>query len=471
MDDEVALLPAHALASALRRREISSRELLSTTLSRIDRINPALNAVVTLDAERAEESARRADQATARSSERGSSIGPLHGLPFTVKDAIEVAGLRSTGGSAALANHVPLADAPSVARLRDAGAIVLGKTNVPTWSSDIQTYNELFGTTANPWDPTLTPGGSSGGAAVAVATGMSCFEVGTDIGGSIRIPASFCGVSGHKPSYGLVPQLGYLDRVGGGTIDTDVNVFGPLARTVDDLELLLRVLIGPRPEDSGGWRVSLPAPRRSGVGTCRVAIWLDDGQCPVDHEVLGVLEAAVAGLEGEACSVTVRPPPVSLAEAAEIHDRLVRCAVSVGLSKPVGDVVGGSHRSWLELTERRAALGARWSRWFEDHEVLVCPVMPVPAFQHDQVGDMGERRVDVNGSPTAHASLLGWNSLASGANLPATAVTVGFTPSGRPVGAQVLSSYLGDLTALEIARRLERAAGGFTPPPIARSKG
>ena len=465
MDDEVALLPAHALALALRRREISSRELLAATLARIDRINPVLNALVTLDVQGAEESARLADEAAARSGGEASALGSLHGLPFSVKDAIEVRGLRSTGGSAALANHIPLADAPAVARLRGAGAIVLGKSNVPTWSSDIQTYNDLFGTTANPWDPTLTSGGSSGGAAAAVATGMSSFELGTDIGGSIRIPASFCGVYGHKPSYGLVPQRGYLDRVGGGRIDTDVNVFGPLARCVDDLELLLGVLGGPLPEGQGAWTVALPPPSRREFGPYRVGVWLDDPQCPVDSEVLEVLEGAVAGLEHEGCSVATQRPPVSLGEAAELHDRLVRSAVSIGLTEPVGDRVGGSHRSWLELTERRVALRARWGRWFEDQDVLLCPVMSVPAFQHDQLGDLAVRRVNVNGSPTPHSSLLSWNSLASGANLPATAVTVGHTRSRRPVAVQVLARYLGDLTALEVARRIERACGRLHSSP------
>lgn len=230
MSDDPTLWSATRLAAALRSRSLSSRELLDAFTARIDRLNPAVNAVVTTDLDRAHERAHEADQAAASDS----WLGPLHGLPFTVKDAIETGGLRSTGGAPELADHVPVADAPAVARLSAAGGVLFGKTNAPTWSADFQTHNPLFGTTNNPWDLARTTGGSSGGSAAAVASGFSSFELGTDIGGSVRIPSSFCGVFGHKPSFGVVPQRGYLDHVGGGTIDADINVFGPLARSAED---------------------------------------------------------------------------------------------------------------------------------------------------------------------------------------------------------------------------------------------
>ena len=189
----------------------------------------------------------------------GGGLPPLHGLPITIKDAIETAGIRSTGGARELETHVPARDAPAVARLKAAGAIVFGKTNVPRWSGDIQTFNDVFGVTNNPWDHTRTPGGSSGGAAAAVAAGLTSFELGTDIGGSVRIPSSYCGVFGHKPSFGIVSQRGYLDRVGGGRTDPDINVFGPLARSAEDLDLLLDVLAGPNADDAVAWRLQLPA--------------------------------------------------------------------------------------------------------------------------------------------------------------------------------------------------------------------
>src|SRR4051812_35648878 len=221
---------ATELVAAIKGQEVSSRELLATYLERIDRLNRPVNAVVTLALERAEAEAAAADEATAR----GARLGPLHGLPITIKDAIETEGIRSTGGAVELRDYVPSADAPAVTRLKRAGAVVFGKTNLPRWSGDMQAYNEMFGTTNNPWALDRTPGGSSGGAAAAVACGFTSFELGTDIGGSVRMPVHFCGVCSLKPSYGVVPQRGYLDHVGGGTTDPDINVFGPITRDPDD---------------------------------------------------------------------------------------------------------------------------------------------------------------------------------------------------------------------------------------------
>ncbi|HEV7761066.1 MAG TPA: amidase family protein, partial [Acidimicrobiales bacterium] len=220
LDDDTATWTATQLAAAIRAKDIASRELLDLYLDRIDRLDTTVRAVVTLDADRARDAATAADEATAR----GDALGPLHGLPVTIKDAIETEGIRSTGGAVELIDHVPTRDAPAVARLKDAGAVVFGKTNLPRWSGDLQSYNEMFGTTSNPWDPERVPGGSSGGAGAAVAAGFTSFEVGTDIAGSVRIPSHFCGVFGLKPSYGLIPQRGYLDHVGGGTTDADINV-------------------------------------------------------------------------------------------------------------------------------------------------------------------------------------------------------------------------------------------------------
>jgi amidase len=215
----------------------------------------------------------------------GADVGPLHGLPITVKDALETANMRSTGGAPALAEHVPSVDATVVAKMRAAGAIVIGKTNLPLWSGDIQAFNDLFGTTVNPWDATRVPAGSSGGAAAAVATGMSSFEIGTDIGGSIRFPAAFNGIFGHKPSHGIIPSTGYLDHPGGGGIQADVNVFGPLTRSAEDLELLLDLMVSvPEP-----FSIDLPKPP-SDLTSLRIAAWLDDEFCPIDSSVAEVLD-------------------------------------------------------------------------------------------------------------------------------------------------------------------------------------
>lgn len=461
----LALASAVRLAHLVEERAVSSRELLRLYLDRVERLNPALNAVVTLEAERAEAEAFAADQATAR----GESTGPLHGLPFTVKDAIEVGGVRSTGGSASLRDHVPGADAPAVGRLRAAGAVVFGKTNCPAWSSDIQTFNDLFGTTNNPWDARLTPGGSSGGAAAAVAAGMTAFDLGSDIGGSVRIPADFCGVCAHKPSFGLVSQLGYLDRVGGGTTGTDLNVFGPLARHPGDLELLLGVLAGPDPADSPAWNVQLPPPRHRDLAGYRVGLWLDDPGCRVDGPVLDCLESAAEALARAGATVSRRHPALSLTEMEELFTSLLLPAVSPSVAGPAGRAVAGNHRDWLELKVRQARVRRVWADWFGAFDALLCPVVPMLPFPHDHHGDMADRYVTIAGEACPLSATLAWTGLVGLAGLPSTVVPVGRVPGPTgtevPVGVQVVGPYLEDRSAIFLAGRLSELTGGVTAPP------
>src|SRR3954447_20229067 len=336
---EMATWPAAQLAAAVRAKDVSSRELLDLYLDRIDRLGPPVNAVVTLDVDRARQSAAAADQRAANDE----WDGPLHGLPITVKDAIATAGIRSTGGAVELSDHVPIEDAPAVARLKDAGAIVFGKTNLPRWSADLQSYNELFGTTNNPWDLGRTVGGSSGGAGVAVACGFTSFELGTDIGGSGGVPSHFNGVFGLKPSYGVIPQLGYLDHVGGGTTDADINVFGPLARSAADLDLLLDVLAGPVPSDVSAWRVQLPAPKVTSLAGARLATWLDDPANPGERAMVEVLRNVAEAARAAGATVTEVRPPVDPSEQFDLFNQLIVPAVSVSSPREVGDAMAGSH--------------------------------------------------------------------------------------------------------------------------------
>ncbi len=463
MGESMATWTAGALARAIREREVSSRELLDLYLQRVDRINPSLNAVVTLDADRAKKEADAADDLTVR----GGALGPLHGLPITVKDAIEVGGMRSTGGATALTDHVPAADAPAVARLRQAGAIVYGKTNVPEWSGDIQTFNPIFGTTNNPWDRTRTTGGSSGGAAAAVSAGLTSFEIGTDIGGSVRIPSSFCGVCGHKPSFGIVSQRGYLDRVGGGVIDADINVFGPIARSPEDLDLLLGVLAGPDSEDATAWTLELPPPRHDALGDYRVGLWLDDPACEVDSEVVALLSGAGAALEGAGAKVAEARRPVELAAAVELFNTLILAAISVSAPLEVGDAISGTHRAWLDRHQDRTLMRRRWAEWFREYDVLLCPVTPMPAFPHDHHGTIGDRSVVINGRSRHQIDALTWTGLVGTVYLPSTVVPVGLTSVGLPVGVQVVGPYLEDRTSLFVGARLAELTGGYVPPPIA----
>lgn len=459
---EPALWTISELSSAIRDRRLSSRELLDSYLQRIDEMNPALNAVVTLDTEQAVEAAGAADDATAR----GESGGVLHGLPATIKDAIETAGVRSTGGATELADHVPAHDAPAVARLKSAGAIVFGKTNVPRWSGDIQTYNDIFGTTNNPWDNSRTTGGSSGGAAAAVSTGLTTFELGTDIGGSVRIPSNYCGVCGHKPSFGVVPQRGYLDRVGGGITDADINVFGPIARSPEDLALLLDVLAGPVGDDAKGWRLELPPPRHDGIDGYRIGTWLDDAACEVDSEIVELLDSAATALRNVGAKVGADRPPIALADSSALFASLITPAISVSTDKDTGDAISGTHRTWLDLDQDRARMRSVWADWFRDHDILLCPVMPMAAFPHDHHGTIMDRSVTINGKQRSQIDTLSWTGLVGVAYLPSTVVPVGFTPGGLPVGVQVVGPYLEDRSTLFVASKLAELTGGYRPPPL-----
>jgi amidase len=463
MAEAMGTWTAVELAEVIRSRKMSSRELLDLFLQRIDAINPLVNAVVTLDSDRAMDAARVADEMTVR----GESLGPLHGLPVTVKDAIEVGGVRSTGGSSALGDHLPDVDAPAVARLRQAGAVVFGKTNVPEWSGDVQTFNDLFGTTNNPWDLARTPGGSSGGAAAAVSAGLTSFEVGTDIGGSVRIPSSFCGVYGHKPSFGLVSQRGYLDRVGGGVINADINVFGPIARSAEDLDLLLSVLAGPDEEDGAGWKLALPPPRHADVAGYRIGLWLDDPACEVGSDVLELLSKAAGALSDAGAQVSESRPPLELNEVRQLFDRLIVAAISVSPPPEVGETIGGSHLSWLHNHQARTLMRRVWAAWFEQFDALLCPVTPMPAFPHDHHGSIQDRSVVINGKERNQVEALAWTGLVGVVYLPSTVVPVGRTGDGLPVGVQVVGPYLEDRTSLFLGARLGELIGGYQPPPVA----
>src|SRR5918997_5517534 len=307
------------IVAGIRAKEVSSRELLATFLDRVEHRSD-INAVVTLDVERATAAASAADEAVAR----GEPLGPLHGLPMTVKDAFETEGLRTTSGAPELAGHVPERDADAVARLRAAGAVIFGKTNLPVYAADIQTFNDVFGVTNNPWDLSRCAGGSSGGAASALAARLTPLELGSDIGGSIRNPAHYCGVTGLKPTFGIVPIRGHIPGPPGSLGEGDIGVAGPMARTVEDLELALGVLAGPDAARGVAWRLELPPPRAGDLEGYRVATWLDDPAAPVDRSVLQLLEGAVGTLADAGARVDHEASlGVDLQEIAEVYLQLL----------------------------------------------------------------------------------------------------------------------------------------------------
>jgi amidase len=481
---DIAFRSALELAVAIRNHEISSRELLEHYLQRVDLHNPKINALVTLDAERARARADEADAALAR----GEYWGPLHGLPITIKDTIETAGLRTTAGAPVHAEHVPLHDAPAVARLKAAGAVVFGKTNTPVFAMDAQSYNPLFGTTNNPWDLTRSPGGSSGGAAAALAAGLTGLELGSDIGGSIRNPAHYCGVYGHKPTFDIIPLRGHIPGPPGSLTGADIAVLGPLARSAKDLSLALSLMAGPDEDKGLAWRLELPSPRRATLQGYRVAAWLDDPVCPIDSEVRARLEATVAALRKEGVCVDEQARPgFQFSDALRTYLHLLWAATSPGLSPELfqnfvemagqppkqeeshlAHLAYGStqrHRDWLLLNEERAQYRRRWAEFFKHYDILLCPITPTAAIPHDHTEPMTARTLRVNGQPRPYLDLVAWAGVIGMAYLPVTMAPVGRTSQSLPVGVQIVGSYLEDRTTIDFARRLGDVMGGFEPPP------
>ena len=481
---DIAFRSALELAVAIRNREISSRELLKHYLTRIEQDNPKINAVVTLDIERAFQQADAADAALAR----GESLGPLHGLPMTVKDTLETAGVRTTAGAPLHAEHVPTKDALAVARLKAAGAIVFGKTNTPVFAMDMQTYNPIFGTTNNPWDVTRSPGGSSGGSAAALAAGLTSVELGSDIGGSIRNPAHYCGVFGHKPTYDIIPSRGHIPGPPGTLTGADIAVLGPLARGPKDLSLTLSILAGPDLDEGRAWRLELPSPRHGALRKYRVAAWLDDPACPVDTEVRARLETAVTALREEKVQVDEQArPDFQFADALRTYLKLLWGATSPGLPReqieelavaagqlpPEADgywdqfvrASSQRHCDWLITNEVRARYRARWAEFFRHYDILLCPITPTAAFPHDHSEPMMARTIQVNGQARSYVDGVAWAGVIGMAYLPVTMVPVGRTPQGLPVGVQIVGPYLEDRTTIDFARRLSDVIGGFEPPP------
>jgi amidase len=446
------------LARAIAGRELSAREALAAVVERVEQRNSRLNALVTLAIERAADEAAAADQALAS----GEPMGPLHGVPFSVKDAIATAGVRSTGGAEELRDHVPAEDAPAVARLRRAGGVLFAKSNLPPWSADFETAGPLFGVANNPHDLSRTPGGSSGGAAAAVSAGLTGFELGTDIGGSLRVPAHFCGVYAHRPSFGLVPQTGYLDHPGPTWNGADLNVLGPIARSVRDLQLLLEVLADT---SRAGARSPLEPARHGALSAHRVGVWLDDAACSPAWEVASPLAAAAEALRAGGARVEEARPPVGFAEASAVYRPLIAAAMCRSLPTGEAERVGGSHCAWLELKDRQRELQRRWDAWFREFDALLCPVAAIAAPPHGHLVPLGMRTVDVDGETRRLLATVEWCGVIGVAGLPATIVPVGHTAGGLPVGIQVVGPDRGDRTALFVAARLAELTGGYRPPP------
>jgi len=447
---------ARALAEALATRKVGALELTDAAIARIEDRDRAINAVVVRDFDRAREAAKAADAALTRGDRR-----PLLGLPMTVKESNEVEGLPSTWGSPAFSGWVAPKDAVGVARLKAAGAIILGKTNVPPFLADWQSNNPVYGRTRNPWDLSRSPGGSSGGSAAALAAGMVPLELGSDIGGSIRVPAAFCGVYGHKPTYGLIPTRGHAPPgLDGGPIA--LAVVGPLARSAADLDLALEVLAGPEPDEAKGYVLRLPPPRHAHLTDYRALIVDSHPAVVTDSGVADAIEILAGKLDALGCPVFRSSDLLpDLTAQHAVFGAMVGAAMSRGA--PQGTTMNA--HEWMNLQDAQTIIRRQWAALFETVDVVIMPTFGTVAFPHEDEADGNKRILTIDGRPTPYFSQIAWPGVALLPHLPATAVPIGFTRGGLPIGAQVVGPYLEDRTTIAFAGLLEREFGGFKPPP------
>ena len=473
---------AKQLASLIRQKKVGCLELLNLYLERVERHNPKINAIIFMDIEAARKRAKQADRALAR----GEIWGPLHGVPMTIKESFDVVGMPTTWGVPEFRNNYPKKNAVAVERYLKAGVVLFGKTNVPLYLADWQSFNEIYGTTNNPWDVTRVPGGSSGGAAAALAAGLTGLENGSDIGSSIRNPAHYCGVFGHKPTHGIATSLG--QALEGQVAPGDIAVIGPLARSAEDLALALDVVAGPDEIDGRGWQLRLPKPKKRRLREYKVAVVYTDPVAEVDQEVQKKLQAVVEFLLKNRVKVVENArPKIDSREAHRNYIQLLRAQTSGRQtpevfrknletlqaldpndeSYPAEKIRGETlyHKDWLPLNETRHKMRWAWDEFFREYDLFLCPEAATAAFPHNQKGERWERMIMVNGKPQPSTTQMFWAGYPCNFYLPSTMAPVGLTQEGLPVGVQIVGPQYGDYACIDFARLLEREFQGFIPPP------
>ena len=476
-------LPAAAIARRIRNGSLRAADALESVLERQQALHPRLNAVVVTDLPAARKAARAIDRAL----RRGEQPGPLAGVPMTVKESFDVAGLPTTWGLERRKDNIAQRDAAVVERLRAAGAVIWGKSNVPVMLADWQTHNPVYGTTCNPWDKTRTPGGSSGGAAAALAAGITFLEYGSDIGGSIRNPAHFCGIYGHKSTYGIVPTRGHA--LPGTWAATDMSVLGPLARSARDLELALKLTAGPDGTERDALRLKLPPPAFEAFRGLRIAVLADSAVAPVSAAVTGAISALAGFLAKHKARIDLKPQlPFDPAEHDRLYVLLRRAATSMRAHDDISfaklleerdrldpadrsyraEQLRGNtlfHRDWLRLNNERHRLRAAWTDFFRRYDLLLCPAAAGTAFTQNPAGQRWERVIDVDGTPQPDTTQIYWMGMASVSWLPATVAPVATAADGLPVGVQIIGPQYADLSTIRFAQLLEREYHAFRQPP------
>jgi amidase len=469
------------IAELIATKKVSAVEVLEHFLKRIDKYNPKLNAVIWMDAELARKRARDADAALAR----GEIWGPLHGVPMTIKESYEVAGSPTTWGLPEMKDNVTQTSALAVERLEKAGINLFGKTNVPLMLADWQSYNAIYGSTNNPWNTALTPGGSSGGAGAALAAGLTGVDAGSDIGSSIRNPAHYCGVFGLKPTFGVIPIRRH--SLPGAFSAADISVVGPLARSAADLDVMLDVMSGADEIEENCWKLELPKSSATSLKGLRVAVKLRDPNCEIDGAYGDVLQAFIDKLAKAGAIVKEAEPDIDTRRLHDVYVLLLRAATSgrttdaeieslkasraaqgENVDRYLDLMIKGmtlSHRAWLPIDNERHKLRFAFDAFFKDWDVLVCPVAASAAWPHNQEGERWRRTIPVNGKPQPTTSQLFWAGYSGAVYLPSTAGPAGFTKDGLPAGYQAIARHGFDKTAVAFSRLVEREIGGFVPPP------
>jgi len=474
-------MPAVALAAKIQGLEISCVELLDYFIARHQKYHPLLNAIIWTDLDRARTRAKEADRMVAL----GRALGPLHGVPMTVKECFALEGAPSTFGVPKFRNNIAASNALAVDRLLHAGANIFGKTNVPPWLMDGQSDNEIYGRTNNPWDVTRTPGGSSGGAAAAVAAGVTAAELGTDIASSIRNPAHYCGVFGHKPTWHVCPKIGTSHD--NAIAEPDISVLGPLARSADDLETVLSIVAGPDEIDGVGYKLALPPPRSRELRDFHVALIFNDVVGEVDREVESQLVELGEFLAHEGVRIACGArPDIDSRELFGVFMTMVRAATSTrltdeefaqaaerarmtDLSSPDmatfalrGNTL--SHREWHFLNEARHRYRLKWHEFFKSYDIVLCPAFATAAPRHS-TEHVSTRQVTINGKPQPVSRLLFWAGFSGLPLLPSSVAPIGLTSEGLPVGVQIIGAQYRDLTCIHFARLIEQRYRAFVPPP------
>jgi len=442
---DVNTATAAATARAIRDGTISAREACDAAIARIEQTDGPINAVVVRDFDRARAAAKHIDTKRVKDDHR-----PLLGVPMTVKESNDVAGLPSTWGMPVFKDLPVHEDAVAVARLKAAGAVILGKTNAPVALADWQAVNPVYGRTVNPHDHSRSPGGSSGGASAALAAGMVPLELGSDIGGSIRVPAHMCGVFGHKPTYGLIPLKGH-GFPGTDTIDVPLAVVGPMARSVEDLRIALDVLAGPTP--GVAYKLDLPSPRHTTLSAYRVLV--------IDHHPSAATDAAIRNalhtLAGklDRSGVRVDYETAALPDLATAHRNYTKMLMTVTTRGTPGVTPIDAH-TWMELEDEQMRLARRWQTVFSHFDVVVTPPFGTVAFPHEDEPNWSARKLKINGEDTPYGAQVAWPGVATFPGLPATAVPIAKNADGLPIGVQILGAKFDDRTTLSFAGLLKQ---------------